>query len=160
MTTPTATESLFEVPEADRAAYDAIPDQRIAADIAAYWRSDPRATQEGAALVAHRRRLELVAASRAANARAEADTAAHRWARTCGAEGGGGPLCRQCRLVRDALDTEAALALPTTEGRDRREAVARYVTESEASARKSAAANQEAILAAMTKARAARGLAP
>ena len=156
MTTETHDPATFDVPDDDRAAYDAIPDGRIAETVAAYWRQ-PGATQAGAAAVAHRRRLALVEADRESKARTEADMATYRWSHTCGAEGGGGPLCRPCRLVREAIDTEAALATATADGRDRREAVARFVVETEEAHRAARARNQAALVDTINRDRASRG---
>jgi hypothetical protein len=137
MTTTDPDLATFDVPDADRAAYDAIPDARVADVHAAYWRDRGQAgTPEEAAQVVHRERLRLVEEGRAARAQVAAMVAAREAYMTCPACGetadgrtARSALCRWCRHEATTQATAARATVEVRAGGTRREAVARFLTD-------------------------------
>jgi hypothetical protein len=128
-----ATTPEFDVPEADRAAYDAIPYSRLAPAIGAYLRTARNPTPEGEARAAHLRRLELVAQGRRGEEASAAIRAALAGYLTCPCCGGPSTgrtpnevRCLKCQAVDYVAMAAAAATDEVDTGGTRAEAVERY----------------------------------
>jgi hypothetical protein len=116
-------------------------DPTVRSAIAAYYKSDPNPTPDGAAAIDHDARLRIAAARAESDERARVMTEAIRRGSACVAGCGGtrewgarDGLCRPCHLTIEKVATERFEVEQVAGGRTRREVAERYLAERSAAA--------------------------